>query len=229
MIRACLGLLAGAYALHFTSFVSESDLIIGALFGALLLYGICGRITALLFLGGVLLFVVHARTVIAERVEHRFEGDSMLVVVAVTELPVLRGDSYILVVSPLDDARIPERVRLSWHRTNQRPRVGDVWQFEVRLKYPRGLMNPGGFDFEAWLFRSRFGATGYIVSGSRNKRLAQDTGSRLTRFRRDHAERLSATIPNADSAAVVAAISVGARHLLTPEQWRRESPASRAA
>jgi competence protein ComEC len=221
MTKACLGLLAGAYALHFTSFVSDSDLIIGALFGAVFLGRVAGRMTALLFLCGVLLFVAHARVVIADRVEHRFEGDSMLAVVTVTEFPVLRRDAYILVVSPLDDARIPKRVRLSWHSSNQRPRIGDVWQFEIRLKYPRGLMNPGGFDFEAWLFRSRFGATGYIVNGSRNNRLAQDTGSRLSRFRQAHVERLSATISDPDAAAVVAAISVGARHLLGQEQWRR--------
>ena len=221
MIKACLGLLAGAYALHFTSFVPDSDRIICALFAAVVLSQIGGRIAALLFLCGVLLFVAHARVVIADRVERKFEGDSMLVVVTVTEFPVQRGDTCVLVASPLDDARVPERLRLSWHQTDQRPRIGDVWQFEVRLKYPRGLMNPGGFDFEAWLFRSRFGATGYIVSGPRNMRLAQDAGSRLSRFRRDHVERLSAAIPDADAAAVVAAISVGARHLLAPEQWRR--------
>ena len=221
MIKACLGLLAGVYALHFTSFTSDSDLIICALFGAALLFRIAGRIVAFMFLGGVLLFVAHARVVVADRVAHRFEGDSMVAIVTVTEFPVSRGDGYVLVVSPLEDARIPERVRLSWYRTSQRPRVGDIWQFEVRLKYPRGLVNPGGFDAESWLFRGRFGATGYIVNGARNKRLAMDTGGRLTRFRKDHVERLSATIADAESAAVVAAISVGARHLLSTEQWRR--------
>ncbi len=39
---------------------------------------------------------------------------------------------------------------------------GQRWQFTVRLQRPRGLANPGTFDYEAWLLQQRIRATGYI-------------------------------------------------------------------
>jgi len=39
---------------------------------------------------------------------------------------------------------------------------GQRWQFRVRLQQPRGLANPGTFDYEAWLLQQRIRATGYV-------------------------------------------------------------------
>lgn len=41
-------------------------------------------------------------------------------------------------------------------------RGGQVWQFTVRLKPPHGSANPGGFDYERWLFSERIVATGSV-------------------------------------------------------------------
>ncbi|WP_413773898.1 DUF4131 domain-containing protein, partial [Coxiella burnetii] len=30
--------------------------------------------------------------------------------------------------------------------------VGDKWRLTVKLKPPHGLSNPGGFDYQRWLF-----------------------------------------------------------------------------
>ena len=36
---------------------------------------------------------------------------------------------------------------------------GQIWQFTLRLKPPHGSLNPGGFDYERWLFAQRIVAT----------------------------------------------------------------------
>ena len=36
------------------------------------------------------------------------------------------------------------------------------WRFKVRLKPARGLVNPGGFDYQRWLLSQGIGAQGYI-------------------------------------------------------------------
>ncbi len=99
--------------------------------------------------------------------------------------------------------------------------IGDLWQLELRLKRPRGYSNPGVFDREALLFRQRVHATGYVVSGKRNRRLGAGELSRIDSFRRAFVEQAREASPSEAAAAVLAAIGVGARHGISNEQWRR--------
>lgn len=39
---------------------------------------------------------------------------------------------------------------------------GQVWRFTLRLKPPHGSLNPGGFDYERWLFAQRIVATASV-------------------------------------------------------------------
>src|SRR5690606_24769550 len=39
---------------------------------------------------------------------------------------------------------------------------GELWRFEITLRRPAGMANPGGFDYEAWLYAHRVGALGSI-------------------------------------------------------------------
>ena len=68
-------------------------------------------------------------------------------------------------------ALLPERLRLAWY-DGPPVRAGEVWRLAVRLKRPRGLVNPHSFDYEAWLLGQRIGATGTVKSGHRTKAAA---------------------------------------------------------
>ncbi|WP_271411833.1 DNA internalization-related competence protein ComEC/Rec2 [Pseudomonas sp. Q1-7] len=63
-------------------------------------------------------------------------------------------------------ARLPRRLRLSW-LDGPRVLAGERWRLAVRLKRPRGLVNPATFDYEAWLLARRIGATGSVKVGER--------------------------------------------------------------
>lgn len=60
--------------------------------------------------------------------------------------------------------RLPQRLRLSWY-DGPPLLAGEQWRLAVRLKRPRGLANPQGFDYEAWLLAQRIGATGTVKTG----------------------------------------------------------------
>lgn len=63
------------------------------------------------------------------------------------------------------NARVPKKLALAWYQGKQAvPALvpGQRWQLMVRLKPPHGTANPGGFDYEAWLFQQGIGATGYV-------------------------------------------------------------------
>ena len=53
-------------------------------------------------------------------------------------------------------------VRLGWYKDFPVIQSGEIWQLKVKLKQASGFMNPGGFDYEKWLFTQRIVATGYV-------------------------------------------------------------------
>lgn len=218
MIKACLGLLVGVYALHFSSF-DRPGLAVFVVILALVVGRAFGRAAALMFAAGFALFALHVGSLVESRLDARFAGDSMLTTVRIVDFPREHGDAVSFVAVPVDDSRVPRRLRLTWYRSTARPGAGDVWQLEVRLRRPRGTSNPGVFDYEAWLARERIGATGYVVNGERNRRVGADGGPSLLQLRSRVVERLFDAVPDAPSAAVLAAITVGARHRISTGQW----------
>jgi len=219
MTRACLNLLAGIYALQLSSFAQGSDLI--KLVFAIFLVASIFRCTCdfIWFFVGVLLFGLAANGVVNSRLAPQYAGDSMVTVVRIADFPATSAAGVSFVAVPLDDARLPPRMRLSWFQPPVTLRLGDVWQMELRLRRPRGSSNPGAFDYEAWLFRERVGATGYVVGSHRNHLLGSGDLDVVDRVRQRFVDRIS--LLNSESAGVLAAISVGARHLITAEQWDR--------
>jgi competence protein ComEC len=211
-------LLAGLFALQLISF-SESVIFIVVM--ALLLTFL--RYWALLccFLAGALLFAIPAHLVIDSRISKQFEGDSILTEVRVIDFPRRDGPSTSLLLEPIDDSRLPDRIRASWFEPPQQPALGEIWQMELRLRRPRGSSNPGIFDYESWLFRERVGAAGYVVPGERNRPLGSRKMSAIERIRADFVDRVNRVIDDENAAAVLVAIAVGSRHLLSAEQWQR--------
>lgn len=221
MIRACLSLLAGIFVLQLSSFAVHSDLS-----GIAIVAFICAiflrRPRALRwFCLGAALFALGADERIAERLAPRFAGDSMVMQVRVVDFPSYRRDTSTFVAETLHDPRFRGRVRLGWFQPPVAVRLGDVWQFELRLRRPRGNRNAGVFDYEAWLFRSGIGATGYVVAGRRNHLLQSGRLGVIDGVRQGFVDRLDRAFPDDPAGAVLAAISVGARHRMTPEQWER--------
>ncbi len=178
------------------------------------------RADLLLFLLGAALFLVHAAGVIDGRLDPHFAGDSLLVDVRIADFPRQSAASASFIATSADP-RVPERIRLSWFEPPVTPRFGDVWRLELRLRRPRGTMNPGTPDFEAWLFRQRIGATGYVVNGPHNRLLESGRLDAVERLRSAFVTRLARDFSDDPGAAVLAAITVGARHRIPPDAWER--------
>lgn len=76
------------------------------------------------------------------------------------------------------DLKLPVTIRLSWYQ-GQPVITGERWQLLVRLKYPRGTVNPYTFDYEAWLTAKHIGATGTVKEA---KKLAPAKGIATWRY-----------------------------------------------
>ena len=221
MKKACLFLLAGIYAPQLSSFASHSDLILPAVFAAIAGIGTGRLVPVICVVGGYLLFVTAADRVIDGRIAAAFVGDSIVVDTRVAGFPRLNGSTVSFVAEVGANPWVPPHIRVSWFEPDQVVRFGDVWRLELRLRRPRGSSNPGGFDYEGWLFRERIAATAYVVAGKRNRLLRSNELGRVDRLRQGIVDRLVQSDLAPERLAVLAAITVGARHLLTTEQWDR--------
>jgi len=170
---------------------------------------------------GYALFMLAGQAVITTRLDPAYAGDSILTTVRVVDFPKVTGESVVLNVAPVDDGRVPERTRVSWFDAPVQPLIGDTWQLELRLRQPRGTLNPGVFDLETWMFREKIRASGYVVGGKRNRLLATGSLTRMERLRANFVATANGATESESAAAVLAAIGVGARHAITREQWDR--------
>ena len=225
MLRACLCLLAGALAPQLSSFPSDFDRLflpivaLGAALIALLPY--LRRQDLVLFLAAAILFHGSAQTVIEGRLDGDFEGDSILTELRITGFPRVNGLSSGFVAVPVDDARVPKRIRLHWQEPPVALHPGDVWAMEIKLRRPRGNSNPGSMDYEAWLFRERIGASGYVVGGKRNVLLDSNTFRGIDRVRLNFLKKAERALGDDEAVAVVLAVAIGARHQISTEAWER--------
>ncbi len=104
---------------------------------------------------------------------------------------------------------LPRRVRLSWYDPAPALAAGEMLAVEARLRSPHGLVNPGGFDYERWLYLEGFDATGYVREGRIVDDARPSLAHRWLQFRAGLIESLGARIPDADARALVLALALG--------------------
>lgn len=173
------------------------------------------------FLLGVGWACLSAQWALDDQLAHELDGRTLWVtgtVLGLPEWPVSAGQPTI-VRFELADAQsrrgqLPKRMRLSWRTPPEQVKAGEQWRLAVRLRRPSGLLNPYGFDYHAWLFAKRIGATGSVITG---QRLAAGQG--LHHWREQLRARIQLHAPE-HSQAVVAALVLGDGSALSAEQWR---------
>lgn len=102
-------------------------------------------------------------------------------------------------------------------RTAERPLPGATCQLTVRLRRPHGLVNPGGFDYEAWLLSEGVTATG----SGRHLRCRPEGAPPVDRLRLALRDHLAAAFPAQPEAGVLLALITGDRALVPAEAWER--------
>jgi competence protein ComEC len=119
----------------------------------------------LFFVLGVLWAIVFAMDRLADRLPESLEGTDIPVKGIIADLPEQdeRRTRFDFIVTE-STQKLPSTLRLSWYYPDQPIKAGQHWSFSVKLKRPHGSLNPGGFDYERWLFTEGVGATGYVRS-----------------------------------------------------------------
>ena len=112
------------------------------------------------------------------------------------------------------------RIRLSWYRARMTPAPGSVWRLTVRLRRPRGWRNPGGSDYEGWLFANRIVATGYVRSARRIGSAPALSMARVHAVRAGLARSIRSALDGYGSEGLIRALAIGDRSGVSERRWR---------
>jgi competence protein ComEC len=118
--------------------------------------------------------------------------------------------------SPTAFENIPRKINISSYG-DLRVKTGEHWRLVVKLKKPRGFVNPGGFDYQASLLRRGIGATGYIRQGD-NRLLHPQPSFSLDVLRYELQHWLINT-SHSPQKGILVALLVGDTSLVSKEQW----------
>lgn len=184
-------------------------------------------------LAGLFWSFAHAGIQFSALLPSSLEGKDLTLTGVISSIPITKATMtrFEMDVSSLESTHrvlnAPEKVRLSWYRANavlkqgQLFKPGQVWRLKVRLKRPRGFQNPGGFDYERWLFAHGIQATGYVRPWDGNQ--LQDPGYQggwIDRMRQQLAMDIRGQMEDERSAALIKALAIGDRSGMSSDDWR---------
>ena len=171
--------------------------------------------------------LLHAHLVLGVALPAELEGKELLLTGSIVSLPARQERSvrfeYQADSLTYQNQQQPfsARLRLSWYGQPPPLFAGERWQLLVRLKQPHGFMNPGGFDYEGWLYQHHIRATGYVRASTNNQQLTSPWyASPLLRVRSQLRESISMWLPDSPVRGLVLALAIGDRSLINTEQWQ---------
>lgn len=111
------------------------------------------------------------------------------------------------------------KLALTWYRPYPVLKVGDRWQFNVKLKPPHGLHNPGSFNYERWLLTQGIRATGYVVNKKFEKKLGHSNWIHpIDQLRQKIQGTIQQSIADKSLAAIINTLTIGSKDLMSSQQ-----------
>jgi competence protein ComEC len=161
-----------------------------------------------------------------QRLPGVLEGQDLVVIGRVVSLPQVRPEvvRFRLRLESCGGCQETTVIRLNWYRPGHVIIPGQVWQLPVKLSRPRGLVIPGLFDYQGWLFRQGINATGYVRPNVAPQLLDDRPFSvphhRLRYFIR---QQLLANHGSSEVAGLMVALALGVSDAIDAGQWRQLS------
>ena len=194
----------------------------------------------ILFVAGFLWATLRAHMILDISLAEELQGKDVLVTGVISSIPITeeRKTDFEFDIETLEYKnkiqRSPGKVHLSWYskRTSNtiqfHPdtlKAGQRWQFWLRLKQPHGFMNPGGFDYEGWLYQKNISATGYVRISEQHKQHARlvnpgSAGYEIVQLRQLLYDALLRSSAPTEFRGILSALTIGERKGISQEQWQ---------
>jgi competence protein ComEC len=229
VVTVALALLAGVLVVHLRATPPATPTLVMAAvagFGWLAWRGVPWPLA---FAAGLALGTHTARDIVADRLAAPLAGEVLQVTGLVVAVPIRRADAVSFELAPEPEREpgmpaLPARLRLAWYDGPYgpagHPLPGERWRFSVKLRAPRGLANPGGFDAEQRAAIDRLGASGYVHHETEPRRLEATAAHPIEQARAALAQAIGAATAGSPSSGLVQALAVGVQDAVPDEQWQ---------
>ncbi|RAN81863.1 DNA internalization-related competence protein ComEC/Rec2 [Bacillus sp. SRB_336] len=224
-MTAALALLCGVLSVQWLGSLPPPWCAALMLSGAALMAWRCPRWRWLAcFLFGVAWVTWHGSAAMYARLPRALEGRDFAVVGTLVDLPQARTDAsrFTLRVeqASLDGEPVALRgdVTVSWYDDAPTLQPCARWHLLLRLKRPRGLLDPGSTDSERSALERGVVATGYVRDAADNA-LLDGTRWCVNRVRDAVARGIAPRVHDPHDAALLQAFSVGDTRGLTSQDW----------
>lgn len=185
---------------------------------------------------GMLWHGLWANGILQHRLPLPLEGIDMVSSGVVVSMPQrnLLNQQFEFQINDSDAGFANRKVLLNYYG-EQTIEPGQRWRFVLRLNRPHGFANPGGFDYEAWLFQRGITAKGYVRSSAENKLLEASGCSLLcgnlllsptsikvliSSLRYKLRSRLLTLMEGSDYGGIVLALVLGDRSEMASADWQ---------
>ncbi len=178
---------------------------------------------------GLAVATLHGHSLMNSRIPPDCERVKLQVAGTVASLPVVsvsRFDApsqrfkFDLMSIDQQDCAGPKSALISYYGSSE-ILPGQHWQFDVKLKRPWGLVNPGGFNVQAWYAQERIDAVGSVVAQTE---VAAGVSSDLQYYhhgiRSGVSRRMSSTGIDEDSLGVLKALTVADKSGIDDQLWK---------
>lgn len=148
------------------------------------------------------------------KIPHHLEGKTIMLQGEVVSEPIIKQNSVRFLFKTKDFGQ----VQLDWYRNAPTIKEGQRWELNVRLKNPRNYNNPGGFNYERFLFLNRISALGYVYDRAGTKLLFSAPDK--IKVRQQIAHYIDNALDARPAAALIKGLAVGIRDTMTDHQWQ---------
>ena len=156
---------------------------------------------------------------IDQRLSPELDGTRVSVIARVSGLPQPTETGWrfeLEQVQRVEDGLPLPPVRAHWFG-GEPVNPGERWRFEISLRRPAGMSNPGGFDYEAWLYAQGIGAVGSIRSGERLEEAVTTRG--IAGLRHQIRSELRDVLAEQPGGERMIALVVGDKSVLDKNDW----------
>ena len=122
-----------------------------------------------------------------------------------------QGYQTLIAKARLKENGAEQRLFINW-KSDERPKIGEIWQADIQLRPLSSRLNFGGFDRQQWYFSQNITAIGYVKSAVK---IGDDFSLRE--------QRLQQALIQTDGLAnqgLLLALGFGERAWLEPKTWR---------
>ncbi|MCF6319943.1 MAG: DNA internalization-related competence protein ComEC/Rec2 [Proteobacteria bacterium] len=145
--------------------------------------------------------------------------DHITVIGQVSNLPIDKNDKikFSFNIKEIEGGLNLNKLIVSWYKTEQKVRAGQLWQFDLKLKPIHGYQNPGSFDYSKWLFRQGYDATATVKKARLIQEQSYDIGSRINRIRASTATLIENNFQSPRVQALIKALTIGDKSQISYE------------